>query len=140
VKLNKRKLETAGNIDKGDKKPAIRSNRVVTCLGAMEGSPCRGNIAEEAVSQRVTDGDVQSRLKQKVSKVLGSARTIDTVSGKTSTEGSLGNVIAMRAENFQNGRKVEHSVSLGTILAVQAGSKNDAVGKSVRRVTLASRA
>jgi len=73
---------------------------VVTCLGAMEGSPCRGNIAEEAVSQRVTDGDVQSRLKQKVSKVLGSARTIDTVSGKTSTEGSLGNVIAMRAEKF----------------------------------------
>lgn len=35
---------------------------------------------------------------------------------------------------------IKHSVSLGTILAVQAGSKNDAVGKSVRRVTLASRA
>jgi len=28
---------------------------------------------------------------------------------------------------------IKHSVSLGTILAVQAGSKNDAVGKSVRR-------
>lgn len=140
VKLKKRKHETAGNIDKGDKKPVIRSNRAVACLGATEGSTYRGNIAVEAVSQRVTDGDVQSCLKQKVSEVLGSDRTIDRVSGKTSTEASLGNVTALRAENFQNGRKVEHSVSLGTILAVQAGSKNDAVGKSVRRVTLASRA
>jgi len=140
VKLNKRKHESAGNIEKGEKKPTIRSNRVVACLGARESSPPQANLAEEAVSQRVTDGDVQSCLKQNVSKVLGSARTIDRVSGKTPTEGSLGNDTALRAENFQNGLKVEHSVSLGTILAVQAGSKNDAVGKSVRRVSLASRA
>jgi len=131
-------MNLQATLRKEKKKPTIRSNRVVACLGARESSPPQANLAEEAVSQRVTDGDVQSCLKQNVSKVLGSARTIDRVSGKTPTEGSLGNDTALRAENFQNGLK--HSVSLGTILAVQAGSKNDAVGKSVRRVSLASRA
>lgn len=137
LKQNKRRCEFADNIDKRIKKPTISANRGVACFGARGSSPSQANMPE-AASQRVIDGDVDSHLKQNVSEVLGIARTIDKVSDRTATEGSLGNGAALRAGNFQDGLK--HSVSLETILAVQAGSKNDAVGKSVRRFSLASRA